>query len=201
MTHPLVVGITGASGVIYGVELLKALHETDVETHLVLSESAGRNLAIETSHTIDDVRALADTVYSNKDIGAAVASGSFLTRGMVVVPCSIKSLSGIAYSYNSNLVTRAADVTLKEKRPLIMMVRETPLHKGHLEMMARCADLGATILPPVPSFYHGPQTIQDIINQSIGKVLDQLDIEHDLFRRWGSKPEDAVTAASSRSAG
>ena len=196
MSLPLVVGITGASGVIYGVELLKALRNTDVETHLILSESAGRNLAIETDHTIIEVRALADVVYRNKDVGAAVASGSFLTRGMVVVPCTIKSLSGIAYSYADNLITRAADVTLKEKRPLVMMVRETPLHKGHLEMMARCADLGATILPPMPSFYHGPQSIQDIINQSIGKVLDQLGIEHNLFRRWGSKPEEATKPAS-----
>jgi 4-hydroxy-3-polyprenylbenzoate decarboxylase len=196
MSLPLVVGITGASGVIYGVELLKALQNTDVETHLILSESAGRNLAIETNHSIKEVRALADVVYSNKDVGAAVASGSFLTRGMVVVPCTIKSLSGIAYSYADNLITRAADVTLKEKRTLVMMVRETPLHKGHLDMMARCADLGATILPPMPSFYHGPQLIQDIINQSIGKVLDQIGIEHNLFRRWGSKPEEATKATS-----
>ncbi|MEE8495169.1 MAG: UbiX family flavin prenyltransferase [Xanthomonadales bacterium] len=192
MKLPLVVGITGASGVIYGVELLKALQNTDIETHLILSESAGRNLAIETNHSIKEVRALADVVYSNKDVGAAVASGSFLTRGMVVVPCTIKSLSGIAYSYSDNLITRAADVTLKEKRTLVMMVRETPLHKGHLEMMARCAGLGATILPPMPSFYHGPQCIKDIINQSIGKVLDQMGIEHNLFRRWGSKPEEAT---------
>jgi len=196
MKLPLVVGITGASGVIYGVELLKALQNTDVETHLILSESAGRNLAIETKYSIKEVRSMADVVYRNKDVGAAVASGSFLTRGMVVVPCTIKSLSGIAYSYADNLITRAADVTLKEKRTLVMMVRETPLHKGHLEMMARCADLGATILPPMPSFYHGPQNIQDIINQSIGKVLDQLGIEHDLFRRWGSKPEEATKATS-----
>ena len=196
MSLPLVVGITGASGVIYGVELLKVLQNTDVETHLILSESAGRNLAIETNYTIKDVRSLADVVYNNKNVGAEVASGSFLTRGMVVVPCSIKTLSGIAYSYANNLITRAADVTLKEKRTLVMMVRETPLHKGHLEMMARCADLGATILPPMPSFYHGPQTIQDIINQSIGKVLDQIGIEHHLFRRWGSKPEETTSALS-----
>lgn len=192
MSLPLVVGITGASGVIYGVELLKALQNTDVEVHLILSESAGRNLVIETNHTLEEVRSLADVLHRNKDVGAAVASGSFLTRGMVVAPCSIKTLSGIAYSYNDNLITRAADVTLKEKRPLVMMVRETPLHKGHLEMMARCADLGATILPPMPSFYHGPQVIQDIINQSIGKVLDQVGINHNLFRRWGSNPEDAA---------
>jgi len=186
---PLVVGITGASGVIYGVELLKALQATDVETHLIISKSAGRTLAIETNYSLDDVCSLAHEVHSNKNIGAAVASGSFLTRGMVIAPCSIKSLSGVAYSYNENLITRAADVTLKERRPLVMMVRETPLHKGHLEMMVRCADLGATMLPPMPSFYHGPQTIQDIVNQSVGKVLDQFGIEHDLFRRWGTASE------------
>jgi 4-hydroxy-3-polyprenylbenzoate decarboxylase len=194
MSLPLVVGITGASGVIYGVELLKVLQNTDVETHLILSESAGRNLVIETNYSKKEVRALADVVHSNKNIGAAVASGSFLTRGMVIAPCSIKTLSGIANSYADNLITRAADVTLKEKRTLVMMVRETPLHKGHLELMARCADLGATILPPMPSFYHGPQVIQDIIDQSIGKVLDQIGIEHKLFRRWGSKPEETTPA-------
>tara|TARA_B100000959_G_scaffold254171_1_gene285671 strand:- start:1705 stop:2355 length:651 start_codon:yes stop_codon:yes gene_type:complete len=184
MTYPLVVAVTGATGVIYGVELLKVLKELGEETHLILSESAGLNLTIETDYSLDDVRSLADVVYSNKDIAAAVASGSFLTRGMVVAPCTIKSLSAIANSYNDNLVARAADVTLKEKRRLVLMVRETPLHKGHLDLMSRTADLGATILPPMPSFYHGPQTIQDIINQSIGKVLDQFSIEHNLFRRW-----------------
>ncbi|MBZ0215925.1 MAG: UbiX family flavin prenyltransferase [Fimbriimonadaceae bacterium] len=189
MNLPLIVGITGASGVIYGVELLKALQASDVETHLILSESAGRNLAIETDYSIEDVRAMADVVHSNKDLGASISSGSFLTRGMVVAPCTIKTVSGIANSYDANLVTRAADVTLKENRQLVLMVRETPLHKGHLELMVRCADIGATILPPLPSFYHDPMTIQDIINQSIGKVLDQFAIEHDLFRRWGSVPE------------
>ncbi|HED12697.1 MAG TPA: UbiX family flavin prenyltransferase [Gammaproteobacteria bacterium] len=189
MSLPLVVAITGASGVIYGVELLKVLQYSDVATHLILSESAARSLAIETRYSVAEVRALADVVYNNKDIGAAVASGSFLTRGMVIVPCTIKTLSGIANSYNDNLVTRAADVMLKEKRPLVMMVRETPLHKGHLQMMVRCADLGATILPPMPAFYHNPQTIQDIIHHSLGKVLDQLGIEHQLFKRWGSAPE------------
>ena len=202
MTQPLVVAVTGATGVIYGVELLKVLKELGEETHLILSESAGRNLKIETEYELDDVRALADVVYSNKDIGAAVASGSFLTRGMVVAPCTIKSLSAIANSYNDNRVARAADVTLKEKRRLVLMVRETPLHKGHLDLMSRAADLGATILPPMPSFYHGPQTIQDIINQSIGKVLDQFSIEHNLFRRWKGdervSDRDAKTPSSDR---
>lgn len=187
MSKPLIVAITGATGVIYGVELLKALRLLKQETHLILSEAAGRNFAIETNYTVAQVKDLADVVYNNKDIGATVASGSFLTMGMVVVPCTIKSLSAIANSYNANLVTRAADVTLKEKRPLVLMVRETPLHKGHLELMMRAADLGATICPPMPAFYHGPQTIQDIINQSVGKALDQLRIEHNLFRRWDGR--------------
>ncbi len=202
MTQPLVVAVTGATGVIYGVELLKVLKELGEETHLILSESAGRNLKIETEYELDDVRALADVVYSNKDIGAAVASGSFLTRGMVVAPCTIKRLSAIANYYKDKLVARAADVTLKEKRRLVLMVRETPLHKGHLDLMSRAADLGATILPPMPSFYHGPQTIQDIINQSIGKVLDQFSIEHNLFRRWKGdervSDRDAKTPSSDR---
>ena len=184
MSMPLVVAITGASGVIYGISLLRALHELGQPTHLVISESATRNIGIETDYAIDQVRDLAEVVYPNADVGAAVASGSFLTRGMIVAPCSIKSLSAIANSFNADLVARAADVTLKEKRPLVLMVRETPLHKGHLELMTRVADLGATLLPPVPAFYHQPRTIQDLIDQSVGKALDQLGIAHTLFQRW-----------------
>lgn len=196
MRLPIVVAITGATGVIYGVELLKALKELGQPAHLILSESAIRNLAIETESSLDEVRALADTVYNNKDVGAAVASGSFRTRGMIVAPCTIKTLSAVANSFNYNLVVRAADVTLKEKRPLILMVRETPLHKGHLDLMGRVADLGATILPPMPAFYHGPQTIMDIIHQSVGKALDQIGVEHELFRRWtGEKGLDGVRMA------
>jgi len=181
---PLVVAITGATGVIYGVELLRVLRKLGQESHLIVSEAAGMNLAIETRTTLEEVRALADVVYSNKDVGAAPASGSFRTRGMIVAPCSIKTLSGIANSYTSNLVVRAADVALKERRKLVLMVRETPLHKGHLELMARAADYGAVILPPMPAFYHQPRTVLDIIHQSIGKALDQFGIEHALFRRW-----------------
>ncbi len=185
--RPVIVAITGASGVVYGVELLRALRDLGEEAHLILSESAGRNLAIETRYSLDDVRALARVVYSNKDVGAAPASGSFRTRGMIVAPCSIKTLSAIANSYDDNLVVRAADVTLKERRKLVLMVRETPLHKGHLELMTRAADYGAVIMPPVPAFYHHPQTIEDLIHQSVGKALDQLEIEHDLFRRWSGR--------------
>ncbi len=181
---PLVVAITGATGVIYGVEMLRVLKELGQETHLILSETACMNLTIETDNSLDEVKSLANVVYNNKDISAAVASGSFLTRGMIVAPCTIKTLSAIANSYTSNLIVRAADVALKERRTLVLMVRETPLHKGHLHLMSRAADCGAVILPPTPAFYHKPVTIMDIIHQSIGKALDQVGIEHNLFKRW-----------------
>jgi 4-hydroxy-3-polyprenylbenzoate decarboxylase len=184
MSLPLIVAITGATGVVYGVEMLRVLKALGQETHLILSEAAGMNLAIETEYTVDDVRRLASVVYNNKDVGAAVASGSFRTRGMIVAPCTVKTLSAIANSFTYNLVVRAADVQLKEGRKLVLMVRETPLHKGHLELMTRAADCGAVILPPMPAFYHQPQSIMDIIHQSIGKALDQVGIEHQLFKRW-----------------
>ena len=190
LSLPLVVAITGATGVIYGVEMLRVLKELGQQTHLILSEAAGMNLAIETDCTIDHVKGLASVVYSNKDVGAAVASGSFLTRGMIVAPCTIKTLSAIANSFTYNLVVRAADVQLKEGRKLVLMVRETPLHKGHLELMTRAADCGAVILPPMPAFYHRPQTIMDLVHQSIGKALDQVGIEHRLFRRWSGREDD-----------
>jgi 4-hydroxy-3-polyprenylbenzoate decarboxylase len=196
MNLPLVVAITGATGVIYGVELLRVLKDLGQETHLILSEAAGMNLAIETEHSLDEVRALADVVYNNRDVGAAVASGSFRTRGMIVAPCTIKTLSAIANSFTANLVVRAADVTLKERRPLVLMVRETPLHKGHLALMNRAADCGAILLPPMPAFYHRPQTIMDLVHQSLGKALDQVGIEHELFRRWdGHASGEAPTPA------
>lgn len=188
---PLVVGITGATGVIYGVEMLKALKTLGVPTHLIMSDTSVRNLRIETGHTHEEVCAMADVVYDNNDVGAAVSSGSFATRGMIVAPCTIKSLSAIANSFNLNLLVRAADVTLKEGRKLVLMVRETPLHKGHLDLMRHAADLGAIILPPVPAFYHAPKTITDIVMQSVGKALDQLGIEHDVFRRWGGHSPDS----------
>jgi 4-hydroxy-3-polyprenylbenzoate decarboxylase len=191
MSLPLVVAITGATGVIYGVEMLRVLKELGEETHLIVSEAAATNLEIETDYTLDDLRRLANVVYDNKDIGAAVASGSFRTCGMIVAPCTVKTLSAIANSFTYNLVVRAADVTLKERRKLVLMVRETPLHKGHLDLMARAADCGAMILPPMPAFYHKPGSIMDIIHQSIGKALDQVGIEHNLFRRWsGHDPGD-----------
>jgi len=198
MGLPLVVAITGATGVVYGVEMLRVLQDLGQETHLILSEAAGMNLAIETDHSIDYVKSLAAVVYSNKDIGAAVASGSFRTRGMIVAPCTIKTLSAIANSFTTNLVVRAADVTLKERRPLVLMVRETPLHKGHLDLMSRAAGCGAVILPPMPAFYHKPTSIMDLIHQSIGKALDQVAIEHDLFKRWAGHGRSELSRESLR---
>lgn len=182
--QPLLVAITGATGVIYGVEMLRVLKHLGQQTHLILSEAACLTLAIETDFSVEEVKALADMVYPNKDIGAAVASGSFLTRGMIVAPCSVKTLSAIANSYSANLIARAADVTLKERRPLVLMVRETPLHKGHLELMARATDCGAIILPPMPTFYDKPATLMDIVHQGIGRALDLVGIEHSLGKRW-----------------
>ena len=184
MSKRIVIRISGASGVVYGVTLLRLLQEKGLETHLVISEAGKRNIEIETPYSFDEVAAMADYTYEDRDVGATIASGSFLTEGMVVVPCTIKTLSGIANSYTGNLLVRAADVTLKEKRKLVLVVRETPLHKGHLRLMTMAADMGAHILPPIPSFYHMPKTIEDIIHQTIGKIFDYLGIPHDLFRRW-----------------
>jgi len=185
MRKRIVIGISGASGVIYGIKMLSLLREKDFETHLIISESGRQNIEIETSHKADDVAGMANYTYDNKDVGAALASGSYLTEGMVVVPCTIKTLSGIANSYTNNLLVRAADVTLKEKRKLVLVVRETPLHVGHLGLMTKAANMGAHILPPIPSFYHQPKTIDDIIHQTIGKIFDYLGIEHNLYKRWG----------------
>lgn len=192
MGLPLIVAITGASGVIYGVEMLRVLKELGQETHLIVSDAACKNFAIETAYTLEDVRAMASVVYDNNDIGAAVASGSFRTRGMIVAPCTVKTLSAIANSFTYNLIVRAADVCLKERRTLVLMVRETPLHKGHLDLMSRAADYGAVILPPMPAFYHRPETLMDVIHQSIGKALDQVGIEHNLFKRWSGHNSDQL---------
>ena len=192
MSLPLVVAITGASGVIYGVEMLRVLKELGQETHLIVSDAARKNFAIETEYSYDEVRALASVVYDNNDIGASVASGSFRTRGMIVAPCTIKTLSAIANSFTYNLIVRAADVSLKERRTLVLMVRETPLHKGHLDLMSRAADYGAVILPPMPAFYHKPESLMDIIHQSIGKALDQVGVEHNLFKRWSGHNSDKL---------
>ena len=180
----LVVGISGASGVIYGLEMLRVLKDLGYESHVVFTEWARKNFLLETDHPLDEVEDSATQVYDDEDLSAPISSGSFITRGMVVIPCSIKTLSGIARSYNSSLLVRAADATLKERRTLVLVVRETPLHRGHLELMLSAASLGAVILPPVPAFYHNPKTIQDLIHHTIGKVLDCFGIKHELFRRW-----------------
>jgi flavin prenyltransferase len=184
LNKPVIVGISGASGVIYGIEMLKQFRNARVKTHLILTEMGAYNLMIETSYTVEDVYALADVVHDISEFSACVASGSFLTAGMVVAPCSIKSLSAVANSFDHNLLIRAADVTLKEKRPLLLMVRETPLHKGHLDLMLKAADLGAVILPPMPAFYHHPETIEDLVTHTAGKALDLLGVEHNIFKRW-----------------
>ena len=183
----LIVGISGASGAIYGVRLLQVLRDVaGVETHLVMSQAARQTLSLETDLSLRDVQALADVVHDARDIAASISSGSFKTAGMVILPCSIKTLSGIVNSYTDTLVTRAADVVLKERRPLVLCVRETPLNLGHLRLMTQAAELGAVIMPPVPAFYHRPQTLDDVINQTVNRVLDQFDIDlpEDLFTRW-----------------
>ncbi|EKX4009256.1 MULTISPECIES: UbiX family flavin prenyltransferase [Enterobacter] len=183
----LIVGLSGASGAIYGVRLLQILRNVaDVETHLVMSQAARQTLSLETDLSLRDVQALADVVHDARDIAASISSGSYKTAGMVILPCSIKTLSGIVNSYTDTLVTRAADVVLKERRPLVLCVRETPLHLGHLRLMTQAAELGAVIMPPVPAFYHRPQTLDDVINQTVNRVLDQFDIDlpEDLFTRW-----------------
>lgn len=192
MERRLIIGISGASGVIYGVRLLEVLKDSDIETHLIISDAGKLIIKIETDYDVNRVLAMADFTYSNKDIAASVASGSFLTMGMVVAPCTVKTLSGIANSYTENLLIRAADVQLKEKRKLALLFRETPLHKGHLRLLIQAADIGAHIMPPVPGFYHHPKTIDDIINQSVGKVLDYIGIEHDLFKRWDNSELDKL---------
>jgi len=180
----IVVGITGATGVIYGVRLLEVLKDLNIEAHLIFSDAAKQNISIETDLSVQHVESLAHKVYDVKDLAAPVSSGSFRTYGMVIVPCTIKTLSGVANSYNDNLMVRAADVMLKERRRLILVVRETPLHKGHLELMSKVADLGGIILPPIPAFYHAPRNIEDLIDHTVGKILDLMDIDHSLFKRW-----------------
>jgi 4-hydroxy-3-polyprenylbenzoate decarboxylase len=181
----LIVAISGASGVIYGIRLLETLRQAgEVETHLILTESGKITIAQETGWKISDVEALADVVHKVHNIGASIASGSFVTMGMVVAPCSIKSLSNIAHSNASDLLARAADVQLKEGRPLLLVVRETPLHLGHLRLMVQAAEIGAIIMPPVPGFYSRPQTVDDIVNGTVGRILLRLGIDNDLYFEW-----------------
>ncbi|RMH00150.1 MAG: UbiX family flavin prenyltransferase [Chloroflexi bacterium] len=183
----LIIGISGASGVIYGIRLLEVLRDVeDVETHLVMSQAAATTVGLETDYTAEQVSALADVTYRFRDIAAAISSGSFQTTGMVIIPCSMKTLAGIAYSFSDNLLLRAADVVLKERRRLVIVPRETPLHLGHLRLMVQVTEMGAIIAPPMPAFYHRPRTLDDVINQTVNRVLDLLEISlpQDLFLRW-----------------
>jgi len=188
----LVVGISGSTGVIYGIRLLQVLAgRPGLETHLILTNPAKRTILHETECAIPEVEALATHFYDIRDIGAAIASGSFKTVGMVVAPCSVKTLSAIANCYADNLLTRAADVTLKEGRRLVVVFRETPLHVGHLRQLLRLAEAGGVIIPPMPAFYHHPKTIEELIDHTIGRVLDRLGLEHDLVREWrGISPKE-----------
>ena len=184
----LTIGISGASGVVYGIRMLELLRETDVETHLVMSRSAEMTLAYETDLKIKDVRAFAKVNHPNTDIGASISSGSFQTMGMVVAPCSIKTMSEIATGVTGSLLSRAADVVLKERRRLVLAVRETPLHGGHLRTMTQLADMGAIIAPIVPAFYTRPKTIDDIINHTVGRLLDLFGLDTQVVKRWQGAP-------------
>ena len=186
MDHPkrLIIGISGASGIIYGVRILQALHDSEIETHLVMSDSAKLTLSSEMDLTIKEVEGLASVVHNNKNVGATIASGSFKTLGMVIAPCSIRSLSEVAWGTTTSLLSRAADVVLKERRRLVLMVRETPLHLGHLKSMTQATENSAVIMPPVPMFYSKPKTLDDIVNHTTGRCLDLFDIDTDLVARW-----------------
>ena len=181
----LVVGISGSTGTIYGIRLLEVLRRVPgVETHLVISQAGKRTLVEETDCTVREVEALADHAYDDRDIGAPLASGSFRTAGMVIAPCSIKTVSALANSFASTLIARAGDVTLKEGRPLVAVVRETPLHVGHLRQMLALAEIGGVILPPVPAFYPRPKTLDDVVNHTVGRILDRFAVPHDLVPEW-----------------
>jgi flavin prenyltransferase len=181
----ILIGINGATGVIYGIRLLEVLSELKgVETYLVISAAGEKTIEIETEFEAEEVKALATHCYAIEDIAAPIASGSFQHDGMIVAPCSMKTLSALATSYADNLLTRAADVTLKERRRLVLLTRETPLHLGHLRNMVSVTEMGAIVMPPVPAFYHAPKTIQDIVDHTVGKALDLFQIEHNLYRRW-----------------
>ncbi len=186
----IVIGISGASGAILGIRLLEVLNPLEnFETHLVVSPATHMTITQETDWKVDDVLALADFVHKHGDIGASIASGSFVTSGMVIIPCSIKTLSAVANSYTENLLARAADVTLKEGRPLILVVREAPLHRGHLRLMDQAADAGAVIFPPMPAFYTRPESIDDIVDNIVGRVLARLGIENKLYKKWSTDSE------------
>ena len=183
-SNRLIIGISGASGIVYGVRLLEILKNADIETHLVMTKSAELTLSYEMDLKLSDIHALADEVHSIKNVGASISSGSFSTMGMIVAPCSIRSMSEIATGITSSLLTRAADVILKEKRRLVLMVRETPLHTGHLRTMTALSEMGAIIAPPMPALYTRPESLDDLINHSVGRVLDLFEIESGVVKRW-----------------
>ena len=184
----LIVGLSGATGSIFGIRILQVLQPIpDIETHLVMSKAAKMTLQVETPHSAKDVEDMADVVHDINNIGASIASGSFRTAGMVIAPCSMKSMGGIVLSVGGDLLVRASDVILKERKKLVLVVRETPLHLGHLESMAQLTRMGAVIFPPVPAFYHRPKTLDDIINQTVARILDQFEIETDMFSRWNEE--------------
>lgn len=191
----MIVGISGATGIIYGLRALEVLRSLDIETHLVMSKPGERTLAHETELKVRDVRAMADFSYLDADIGAAIASGSFRTMGMIVAPCSVRSLSAIATGNTDGLLTRAVDVCLKERRRVVLMFRETPLHAGHICAMAQATENGAIVFPPVPAFYDRPASLVDVVNHTVGRVLDLYDLDAGLFNRWGSQPGAAPPAA------
>ena len=192
----MIVGISGATGIIYGLRALEVLRSLDIETHLVMSKPAERTLAHETELKVRDVRAMADFSYGDADIGAAIASGSFRTMGMIVAPCSVRSLSAIAAGNTDGLLTRAADVCLKERRRVVLMFRETPLNAGHIRAMAQATENGAIVFPPVPAFYDRPASLEEMVNHTVGRVLDLYDLDAGLFNRWGSQPDAAPPAAA-----
>ena len=179
----LVIGISGASGVIYGIRMLEVL-SGKIETHLIMTEQAKRTLALETDIAVETAESLASFVHFDSDLTSPLSSGSFRTQGMIIIPCSIKTLSAVANSYSQTLIARAADVNLKERRRVVLVVRETPLHLGHLRLMAQVTEIGGVVLPPVPAFYHRPNSITDIIDHTVGKILDLFEIPHKLYRRW-----------------
>lgn len=199
--RPLVVALTGASGAIYGIRALEVLSGVaDVETHLIVTAGARTTIKYETSYSVEQVKKLADVVHADNDLAASVSSGSFATMGMLVIPCSIKTASGIAHSFSDNLVIRAADVTLKEQRRLVLLVRETPLHVGHLRMLTQVAEMGAIVLPPVPAFYSRPETLDDVVNHTVGRTLDLFGIDAGLVQRWSGRPGLDAPAAGTKEA-
>ena len=198
--HPrrLIIGISGATGAIYGVRLLQVLKNApDIASHLVMSKAAERTIAYETEFTIAQVRGMADASYNIADIGATISSGSFHTEGMIIAPCSMKTLAAVAHSLSIDLLGRAADVVLKERRPLVLLVREAPLHLGHLRLMVQAAEMGAIIVPPVPAFYNFPKTLDDIVNHTVGRILDLFRIDVDIVKRWEGMQATARAGVSS----